>query len=667
MSIVSPRARALAWALCTFAPACEPIAEGASADLCDGASCPAHSTCRAVDGAPYCDCDEGFVGSPGFSASRCYDAVVEHGVCEDTADDIVCACDEGYEQPSNLVGCALVAATCAELTCAAHAHCQAYDAGAVCVCDPNYAGDGTTCTPTSDPCSPDCGDDATCGADGLCACDAGFFGDGYHCYPEQTATGRCTLVDDAISCQCAPGFAHASPHDTACSDVDECAAPDHGGCTAWCTDTEGGFTCRSTVADESSPYWSDSCDPDFSHNAGQTQLVADCRCSQNMIAGGELGLCQRPSSAVGLGFTYGAGPRVADIERNLPRVPSAVMDQATRKIYLGIGYTTPTDSYHGAIMEIDADSGDRRVVAGMWPDEFGGTVYGSGFEPYLPEVQNVALGPDGYLYAWVRNVLNNAQIVRVDRQSGATTVIWREALTLHPELDDPAHAQCSNGAASGRRVVQVHERGFAVEPSGDFLLSAMSNGTADDATPIGIVRIARDGSTCTWVRRASAGARNAFYGQDVGTGAAPQPGIPFRAFAWVKDKLWALDNFTHVYELDPANGFRTRSFASDLGDDWIVYDAARDVTWFAGSGGGSNNIVAYHFDDVAANRWAAKITCENASRAGFECVTGPLQTCCTNHNPVLLDEATGHLIVQHDIVGTVRVEVETGNAVIFSL
>lgn len=98
-----------------------------------------------------------------------------------------------------------------------------------------------------------------------------------------------------------------------------------------------------------------------------------------------------------------------------------------------------------------------------------------------------------------------------------------------------------------------------------------------------------------------------------------------------------------------------------------MYDAARDVTWLAGSGGGSNNIVAYHFDEQPANRWSAPVTCDNASREGFECASGPLDTCCINHNPVLLDELTGHLIVQHDTVGTVRLEVETGNAVTFSL
>lgn len=704
------RARALALASCTLVAACEtPAPEGSTFDPCDPNYCPADSTCRDVGGSAFCDCNDGFVGSAGSSATRCYPATVDNGVCADSADGVVCTCDEGYTQPRNTIGCAPVELTCDDLqcgenarcqlyaagavcecnlnytgdgytctpnerppscddvTCGANAQCRLYAAGPVCECNANYTGDGQTCTPTSSPCSPDCGAHATCGAGNVCACDAGYFGNGYSCYPEETVTGRCTLEGSTITCQCNPGYHHRHPLDTACSDIDECELPDQGGCTAWCTNTEGGSLCRSTVADETSPYWSYSCNPDFSHNAGQTQLIADCRCGENRLAGGDLGLCQRPSSAVGYGFTYGSGPRVADIERNLPRVPTAVMDQVTRKIYLGIGYTSPTDSYTGAIMEVDADTGDRRIVAGLWPDEFGGTVHGSGFSPYLPEVQNLAFGPDGYLYAWTRNVENNAQILRVDRDTGAMTRIWAEHLVLKPQLNDPAHAQCSNGAPDGRTWVQIHERGFAIEPSGDFLLSAMASGTAADISPIGIVRIAKDGSKCTWVRRASAGSRNAFAGQDVGSGAAPQAGIPFRSFGWVKGKLWAIDNFNKLYELDPANDWRTRNFDSGLADDWIVYDAARDVTWLAGSGGGSNNIVAYHFDEQPANRWSAPVTCDNASREGFECASGPLDTCCINHNPVLLDELTGHLIVQHDTVGTVRLEVETGNAVTFSL
>jgi hypothetical protein len=542
--------------------ACEPLLEdgrgGSGGAVCDGMLCPGDSTCRAVGGEPFCDCNDGFVGSAGFSASACYPATTSTGTCRDTEGGIVCDCNAGY-----------------------------------------------------------------------------------------------THTEYAVEC----------------TDVDECKLPDQGGCTAWCTNLEGSAACTSTVADESSPYWSNSCDPNFSHTNTQTELPADCRCGKNQLVEGPMGLCQRPTGAYERGFAYGEGPRVSDLYENLPRVPAGVMDQATRKIYLGFGYTTPGDSYVGAVMEIDADTGNRRIVAGLWPDEFGGTVYGSGITPYLPEVQNLALGPDGFLYAWVRNVRNNAQIVRIDKATGAQTVLWREHLILQPELNDPAHAQCPNGSLvpGSRDFVQINERGFMVESTGDFLLSAMSTNAAAKATPVGIVRISKDGTQCTWMRRAGGGSENAFYGQDIGSGASPQPGIQFRAFYPHDGKIWAIDNFAGVYEIDPANGWRTRAIASDLAEDWMAWDPTRKVMWFAGSGGGSNRIVAFNPSDTPNQRWAQPITCDNPAREGYGCIEGPARTCCLNHNPMFFDEQTGHVIIQHDLFGTVRVEVETGNTVIFSL
>ncbi len=659
--------------------ACEPLPaeEGRGGPVigaCEAYQCPANSTCRGVDGDPFCDCDDGWIGSPGVSASACYPATTETGTCRDTDDGIACDCNEGYNHVPDQIECSMTAATCAELDCDVNATCQQMAAGFVCACKPNYEGNGQTCTFAGVPCGGVCKDNATCVGDGLqaiCQCDAGYFGDGATlCHPEVTSTGTCTATaSGTVDCTCNAGFAQESTTAPSCTDIDECRLPDQGGCEAWCTNTSGSSTCTSTVADEDSPYWANTCDPTFSHTAGQTNLIADCRCGTNTLASGPMGLCQRPTSAYERGFAYGSGPRVTDLYANLPRVPAGVMDQATRKIYLGFGYTNPNDSYIGAIMEVDVDTASRRIVAGLWPDEFGGTVYGTGMTPYLPEVQNLQLGPDGFLYAWVRNVRNNAQIVRVDKQTGAQTVVWREHLILQPELNDPNHAQCPNGTTvpGSRDFVQIHERGFLVEPSGDFLLSAMATNAASKATPIGIVRISKDGATCTWVRRANGGSENAFFGQDIGSGAAPQAGIPFRSFYNHGGKIWAIDNFAEVYELDPANNWRTRNFASDLAEDWMAWDASRNVMWFSGSGGGSNTIIAYSPNETPALRWAQPITCDNPGREGFGCIEGPARTCCLNHNPMFFDELKGDVLIQHDIFGLVRVEVATGNTVIISL
>jgi hypothetical protein len=302
----------------------------------------------------FCDCDDGWIGSPGVSASACYPATTETGTRRDTDDGIACDCNEGYNHVPDQIECSMTAATCAELDCDVNATCQQMAAGFVCACKPNYEGNGQTCTFAGVPCGGVCKDNATCVGDGLqaiCLCDAGYFGDGATlCHPEVTATGTCTATPSGtVNCTCNAGFAQESTTAPSCTDIDECRLPDQGGCEAWCTNTPGSSTCTSTVADEDSPYWANTCDPTFSHTAGQTNLIADCRCGTNTLASGPMGLCQRPTNA------------------------------------------------------------------------------------------------------------------------------------------------------------------------------------ASKATPIGIVRISKDGTQCTWVRRANGGSDNAFFGQDIGSGAAPQAGIPFRS------------------------------------------------------------------------------------------------------------------------------------------
>ena len=748
-------------ALACLVSACETLPEDGTqaGGACEFAQCPADSTCKLVGGDAFCDCNDGFVGSGGSSASACYPATTDSGTCRDTPDGIACDCNEGFVHERFAVECTpaivtcddlscdpnatcqassgsascrckpgysgdgatctkdalpptcadltcganalcqLLAAgpvcsckpgfegdgetctpiagpvTCADLTCGANATCQTAAAGAECRCNTGYAGDGYVCTPSGEPCPNGCPDGAVCvgqGVESRCECDADHFALGpLRCEPKLTTSGACDVdAAGAITCTCNPGYAHTA-NAAACSDIDECTIPETapGGCEAWCTNLEGSATCTSTVADASSPYWADTCDPTFSETLIQTQLIADCRCGGNKNASFGLPLCGRPSSQA-LRAQYGNGPRMVDIERNLPRVPTGALDEATRKLYLGIGYTHPTDSYAGAIMEIDIDTGDRRIVAGLWPDDFGGTVYGSGIEPYIPEVQNLTFGPDGYLYATVRNVLNNMQIIRVDRHTGAMTRIWAEHVVLQPELNNPAYAQCSNGASDGRTWVQIHERGFLVEPSGAFLLAAMAPGAGSFLGPTGIVRISADGSTCTWVRRHGAAQDNAFFNQNVGSGAAPQPGIPYRAFYAHDGMIWAIDNFARVYRLDPNNDFRTQFLEADLGEDWMAWDQQRGIMWFSGVGGGANMISAYVPDDAATSineETAFPLTCTNPSMPGFGCANGPLETCCLNHLPVFYDSARGNLILQHDIVGTVRLEIETGNSYTFSL
>jgi hypothetical protein len=534
------RTASLVFLFSTGLAACEALADEGdpSNDACTSTSCPADSTCTVVGGNAFCDCNDGFVGSAGSSATRCYPAAVDNAVCEDTPSGIVCRCDEGFEQPRNTIGCTPIFYACEGLTCGENAVCRMYSAGAQCECAINDEGDGYTWAP------------------------------------------------------------------------------------------------------------------------------------------------------------------------------------------FGIGA-----AYTGAVIEIDADTGARRIVAGFWPDEFGGTHHPEGMDmltmtglTHLPEVRNMVIGPDGEtLFLWVQDHLSNAQILKLNRTTGAMELMWAEHLVFPQEArhNRPEHAQCWNGERiSGRKFVQTNNRGFAMDADGNDLLNVVANSAANFISPVGIVRISADGSSCEWVRRTGAGQNNAyddgppsgsvgvgsdpidvdcdgtpdtangflprdekfyapvapcnsgyFAGGNKGSGAAPQPGINFRALHWVKGKLWAFSNMNgDLYEIDTeyATGWRVRFLGTDLAEDWTVEDAARDVVWLADTAS-NNNMGAYHFDEDPANRWWQRVSpiC-GAMEGPFPCLRGPMSTYSTLHQPIVLDLATGFIIAQHGI-GTVRIEPETGNTVTFSL
>jgi hypothetical protein len=93
-------------------------------------------------------------------------------------------------------------------------------------------------------------------------------------------------------------------------------------------------------------------------------------------------------------------------------------------LFVGDGWTDPTNSYRGWLFEVDVDTGARRIVAADWITDAGFVTYGAG--PFLDEGQSVALGPDGALSAWTRAVDNRAQIVAIDRDTGDRRLAWKE-------------------------------------------------------------------------------------------------------------------------------------------------------------------------------------------------------------------------------------------------
>lgn len=685
-------------------------------------NCPGDSHCESVEGsgsAYNCVCDEAFFGS-GYN--DCSPRVTEGGECDmDAAGNVTCDCNPGYEQinPTDrfctLVDEPVVVGFCesgAPDACDPNSHCQSVAGSATdytCPCDAAYFGQGDDlCYPRVTP-SGTCGMDAsgiiTCscnfgfehanatdtacseiigycesgapdncpvnshcesvpGSGSLynCPCDADYFGTGYAtCFARVTEDGTCDQdAAGVVTCTCDAGFHQATPRDTACSDIDECSLPTNT-CQAWCVNLPGTSDCISTVADPTSPYWDDTCDPGFSFYETQTELLADCRCgdnSQPVFVGG-LEICQRPST-VSASVSFGTGPSLRDLS-NL-RTYAGAFDIPNRKLYVGVGWTDPTNSYRGEIVEVDADTGDRRVLSGTWPGRYDWEEYGAG--PFLNEVQNLTLREDGELYAWTRSQLGNAQILHVDKQTGDRTLVWAEHIPNDPN-NDPAWAQCSSGATLGRTWVQIWERGLLVEPDGSLLLSVVSNGAAAQATPLGVVRISPDGGACEWVTRLGAG--SAINMPQIGSGYGPQAGIEFTNMFWVNGMIWSYDSFGAIWQIDPANGNR-RKMIEGLASDWLSWDDERQAYWVSGAGGGANNIQAWWPDnDQVYDISVSNIATEVRPGMWMGILEGPGSTCCQNHLPTHYDPQDGNLFVWHDVFGLLKMEPETGNTYNFSL
>jgi hypothetical protein len=708
------------------------------------ATCDANADCTNTQGSFTCACKAGFSGNgkactndatgcnSGYeknSQGQCVDVnecaagnPCGTGTCTNTAGAYSCTCTKGWF--FNQVTCADVNECTSGLSnCGQNASCENSEGSFVCTCNEGFAGDGKVCCgsgykQSGSSCSDihecnenldNCNINANCSNNTgsfTCKCKTGWEGDGVACtdIDECTAgtdtcnnTTTCKNTQGSFTCDCAPGFKQAG---TSCFDVDECLDGTDN-CTAWCENTPGSFVCMSTVADVNSPYYNETCDPSFSFHqyawSGtapnetyeyQTFLTADCRCGGNRQPPGIGGLfiCQRPSE-VPLGVSFGTGPSV----RVLPNssIIGGTLDSESRMLYVGVEWQDSFYEDQGAILAVDADTGDRTILSGQWMDPSDGyATYGesdptdktfwsetiAGAPAYknpLGRVYDIELGSDGYLYAMTADKDLQTHIVRVDIATGNRKVMWTEKRTLDPNnQNEPAHIQCDNGAVGigARTWVQLNqEAGFELDANDNYLLPVIQNGTVQDITPNGIIRVAKDGSACTWVTRFGMGDQNGFAGQTLGTGPLAQ--FSFDSLYMHQGQLYAVPFDLSVYKIDPTTGKRS-IVASDVlgtgalvGMDWMDWDTTRQLMWTGGTGGGTTLVSWNMTSGVRFGHMGLKL----AKATDFQTASGPLDTCCGNHRPGWVDPLNGNLIMVHNSYGILRFEPESGNSVILSL
>jgi hypothetical protein len=421
--------------------------------------------------------------------------------------------------------------------------------------------------------------------------------------------------------------------------------------------------------------------------------------------------CQRVSEQWGKGARFGTGIGPAELFTGFPTKPGSsrfwggFLDNEKRKIYIGSTWSDNRDvggnpdlKNFGVIYEIDIDfskpetAGNRKVISGKYLSKKGDVDVGSG--DTLHTVRTIRKGKDGMFYAFTMDAGNPATIVKIDPSSGNRSTVWTEKSILYSDKPEFPKDQCEQGSvpqapgvtgsvpASSRRSKQVNGgwAPFEMNPNtGEFYLIPIS------ATgPIGIMIITADGKECSWVTRMKAQGNNKYadnaenkakpdYGQPNGSGprGAGITNMTFPGtniyFHEIKGKAWLYVSSGNTYwRADLETGDRELVVQQEPGDTHSVWDAKRNFLWTSGTGNGSG-IAPLTLNDEDNVKLGGNIFCLNPTAAFFQCVRGPGEVGPLLRGGLFLDPLDGNLIMAHDAVGLVRIEVETGNSYTFSL
>ena len=370
-----------------------------------------------------------------------------------------------------------------------------------------------------------------------------------------------------------------------------------------CHEVEGQPTCWSTVRDKTSPFYIRGCTMNLYKN-GVTDLYMDCRCRRATSGGSGQDLADGIPQCWPIEFAWNNGHRFANGPHFYPvslnrQAGGGVLDAATQKIYFAFNWSDSTYTEAGAILAFDYITGERSIVSGLFKDPSTGyatTGMGHVSDRYnsnggvlgtqtLPYVQDVKMGADGYLYAFGSDTSTNVELTKVDKATGARTLVWKREV---PGIA-PTHGQCYGprvdpSYSTGVSPVQYGRRAFAMDPQGNFYLSF--NNSFDG---MGIVKISANGQTCTILsRNASTTPADA---PDIGGGYAPQYST-LRGMLWHNNKIYAYASLgERMIEYDTQTGNRANfsepgvrgQGAPILGQKSMWYDAGRGLIMTAGS------------------------------------------------------------------------------------
>lgn len=392
---------------------------------------------------------------------------------------------------------------------------------------------------------------------------------------------------------------------------------------------EGQAFCARSVTDDDSAYLDFGCDSVFTEFMRYpTALEVDCRCRTRSVSGSQAngGNADRPADPSNIDppenrpkgsimncaqpgtvdsdvwpVAYGEGPVLSDYTNGTATSTwyGAEFNAEDRELFSVIAWGNDEYTNTASIVAWNVDTGDRRIVSGLFPDSVDGLqTFGSGYmsptsfltdaagetQP-LTGVDAIRLASDGNLYA-----SSEHEIMRVNPETGARAVVWRrQDETLTGEIA-ATYGQCFRPSYLGARDgLQLEINSFEVGADLEFY-----KGFRDVRGGSGVLRVSADGSTCEVIARwngrgdmAPDPVDNVPAPVDVGTGYIPNPLTAQVYGMLVHDGNLYASISGDLVAFDLTSGERTRVDDPDLpysaGYTSMYYDPDREVIWTSGS------------------------------------------------------------------------------------
>lgn len=379
--------------------------------------------------------------------------------------------------------------------------------------------------------------------------------------------------------------------------------------------------------------------PLVQHAEFPTAFPCDCRYFKNCAPRGGLSPCKRPQDLAKAGEHLGKGPSLAGGHN--AHYSGGFVEPGS--LYVA-AYWAGLSEAKGAIVKVALETGERTLVSGVMPS---GEEAGSGHA--FCHVIDVQRGPDGSLFAFVLpNKPSSHEIVAIDEVSGGRCLVWKGRDERFGQLV----------LADGKTSVQYSGTGFAVDKDGSFLV-----GISHPQSGRGLVRISSSGETVVPVSVFSSD-------QSIVKGKGNELRGFLQGYTLRDDKLFAFTTQPKQFlEIDLATGDRTvlisGNAAGAMGERWALWDETYQVWWLCGF---QNSVCVVAFDPKTKKTF-------NAFKGGGKDFTwfplgagGPFAINSLNYGGVWKHpDHTDRLLLAHDSVAIVELEISSGNSRVLSL